>query len=157
MVRPDVAFFGQKEFQQCAVVRRMTADLNLPIEIVAVPTVQKPDGLAMSSRNRYLSEKERRRARTISRTLFAAKAEFRSGEGEVEKLVAIARRHLGEVDRLRYLELIDIDMPKPAVSSSNRPAALCAEAYVGSTRLIDNVIQKPAVDALQERGIRPKS
>lgn len=102
MVRPDVAFFGQRDFQQCAVVRRMTANLNLPIEIVGVPTVREPDGLAMSSRNRYLSGEERRRARAISRGLFAAEKEFRLGERDVEKLVAIANRDLKTVD-LQYL------------------------------------------------------
>lgn len=71
MVQPDVAYFGQKDFQQCAVIRRMTVDLNLPIEIVTVPTVREPDGLAMSSRNRYLSPEERGRSLAVSRGLFA--------------------------------------------------------------------------------------
>ncbi len=139
MVQPDVAFFGQKDFQQCAVVRRITIDLNLPIEIVTVPTVREPDGLAMSSRNRYLSEEERRRALAISRGLSAAVDVFRSGERDVGKLIATAKRHLGTVDRLQYLELVDCDTLKRAESPLRRPAALCAAAYVGSTRLIDNV------------------
>jgi pantoate--beta-alanine ligase len=140
MVQPDVVFFGQKDFQQCAVVRRMAFDLNLPIEIVTVPTVREPDGLAMSSRNRYLSEEERRRALAISRGLFAAADEFRSGVRDVEKLVAIAKGHIEAVDRLQYLELVDSDTLKSAESPLRRPAALCAAAYIGSTRLIDNVI-----------------
>ncbi|MCK1325251.1 MULTISPECIES: pantoate--beta-alanine ligase [unclassified Bradyrhizobium] len=140
MVRPDVVFFGQKDFQQCAVVRRMATDLNLPIEIVTVPTVREPDGLAMSSRNRNLSEEERRRAVAISRGLFAAADEFRSGVREVDKLIAIAERHLETVDRLQYLELVDGDTLKRAASPLRLPAALCAAAYVGSTRLIDNVL-----------------
>ncbi|QQO23644.1 pantoate--beta-alanine ligase [Bradyrhizobium diazoefficiens] len=140
MVQPDVTFFGQKDFQQCAVVRHMALDLNLPIEIVTVPTVREADGLAMSSRNRYLSEQERRRALAISRGLFAAADKFRSGERDVKKLVAFAKRHLDEVDRLQYLELVDHDTLKAAESPLRRPAALCAAAYVGSTRLIDNVI-----------------
>lgn len=140
MVQPDIVFFGQKDFQQCAVVRRMAIDLNLPIEIIAVPTVREPDGLAMSSRNRYLSEEERRRAPAISRGLFAAADEFRAGERNVEKLVAIAKGHLEAVDRLQYLALVDGDTLKTADSPLRRPAALCAAAYVGSTRLIDNVI-----------------
>ncbi|MET4449903.1 pantoate--beta-alanine ligase [Bradyrhizobium sp. GM2.2] len=77
MVQPDVAFFGQKDLQQCAVVRRMTFDLNLPIDIVTVPTVREPDGLAMSSRNRYLSAPERNRALAISRRLLSAETAFR--------------------------------------------------------------------------------
>lgn len=143
MVQPDVAFFGQKDFQQCAVVSRMAIDLNLPIEIVIVPTVREADHLAMSSRNRYLSEEDRRRALTISRGLFAAAEEFRLGKRNVDELIAIARRHLETLDRLQYLELVDGDTLKPAVSPLHRPAALCVAAYVGSTRLIDNVILRP--------------
>jgi len=143
MVQPDVAFFGQKDFQQCAVVRRMAIDLNLPIEIVIVPTVRETDRLAMSSRNRYLSEEDRGRALVISRGLFAALEEFRLGERNVDKLIAIAKRHLQTVDQLQYLELVDGDTLKPAASPLNRPAALCVAAYVGSTRLIDNVILQP--------------
>ncbi|WP_082813813.1 pantoate--beta-alanine ligase [Bradyrhizobium sp. DOA1] len=151
MVLPDIAFFGQKDFQQCAVVRRMAIDLNLPIEIVTVPTVREPDRLAMSSRNRYLNKEERLRALAISRGLFAAEAEFRVGERECEKLMAVARRHLDEVDRLQYLELVDADTLQPACSPLSQPAALCAAAYVGSTRLIDNVI----LSAGSEHGLRP--
>ncbi|MDA9465097.1 pantoate--beta-alanine ligase [Bradyrhizobium sp. CCBAU 53415] len=140
MVQPDVVFFGQKDFQQCAVVRRMAVDLNLPIEIVTVPTVREQDGLAMSSRNRYLSKEERQRALAINRGLSAALDEFHSGERNVEKLIAIAKGHLEAVDRLQYLELVDGDTLNTADSPLRRPAALCAAAYVGSTRLIDNVI-----------------
>ncbi|KRP93837.1 pantoate--beta-alanine ligase [Bradyrhizobium yuanmingense] len=140
MVQPDVVFFGQKDFQQCAVVRRMAIDLNLPIEIVTVPTVREQDGLAMSSRNRYLSKEERQRALAINRGLSAALDEFLSGERNVEKLIAVAKGHLEAVDSLQYLELVDGDTLKSADSPLRRPAALCAAAYVGSTRLIDNVI-----------------
>ncbi len=140
MVQPDVAFFGQKDFQQCAVVRRMVIDLNLPIEIVTVPTIRETDGLAMSSRNWYLSEEERRRALAISRGLFAAVAEFQAGERSAKELLAIAKQHLKTVDRLQYLELVDADTLKPVESPLHRPAAMCAAGYVGSTRLIDNVM-----------------
>ncbi|WIW50679.1 pantoate--beta-alanine ligase (plasmid) [Bradyrhizobium sp. 62B] len=140
MVQPDVAFFGQKDFQQCAVIRRMTNDLNLPVEIVAVPTVREPDGLAMSSRNRYLSGAERRSALAISRGLFAAAAAFDLGERNVEKLVAVARMHLADIDQVQYLELVEADTLRPAETPLRRSAALCAAAYVGSTRLIDNVM-----------------
>ncbi|QHP67905.1 pantoate--beta-alanine ligase [Bradyrhizobium sp. LCT2] len=129
MVQPDIALFGQKDLQQCSVIRRMVADLNLPIEIITVPTVREPDGLAMSSRNRFLCAKERRRALAISRGLFAAADEFRSGEREADRLIAIAKRHLAMVDTL-----------KPAESPLRRASALCAAAFIGSTRLIDNVI-----------------
>src|SRR5262249_50763160 len=125
MVQPDVVFFGQKDFQQCAVVRRMAIDLDLPIEIFTVPTVREPDGLAMSSRNRYLSEEERRRALAISRGLFAALDEFRSGVRDVEQLIATAKGHLDAVDRPQYLQLVDGDTLKPAEGPLSHPAALC--------------------------------
>lgn len=140
MVQPDVALFGQKDFQQCAVVLRMTLDLDIPVEIVTVPTVREPNGLAMSSRNRYLSEEERPRALAISRGLSAALDEFRQGERDAGRLVAIARTHLDAVDQLQYLELVDCDTLSPVVGSLQRPAVLCVAAYVGATRLIDNVI-----------------
>ncbi|MDE5447032.1 pantoate--beta-alanine ligase [Bradyrhizobium sp. CSA207] len=158
MVQPDVAFFGQKDFQQCAVVRRMAIDLNLPIEVVTVPTVRESDGLAMSSRNRYLDDEERRGALAISRALFAAADEFRSGEREVEKLISVAKQHLQTVDRLQYFELIDCDTLKPAESPVRRSAALCVAAYIGSTRLIDNVIlvlpiQHHGSEAMDDAGL----
>lgn len=143
MVQPDVAFFGQKDFQQCAVVRRMAIDLNLLIKIVIVPTVREAGRLAMSSRNRYLNGEDQRRALAISRGLFAAAEEFALGERNVDKLIAIAKRHLETVDQLQYLELVDCDTLKPAVSPLHRAAALCVGAYVGATRLIDNVILQP--------------
>lgn len=107
MVQPDVAFFGQKDFQQCAVVRRMTVDLNLPIEIITVPTVREADGLALSSRNRYLKQEERQRALGISRGLIAAVEQFHSGERDVGRLRATAKQHLGALDRLEYVDLVD--------------------------------------------------
>jgi pantoate--beta-alanine ligase len=143
MVQPDVAFFGQKDFQQGAVVRRMTLDLNLPIEVVMVPTVREPDGLAMSSRNRYLGEGERQRALAISRGLSAALNEFRGGERDAGRLVALAREHVESIGQIQYLDLVDCDTLNPVVGSLHRPAALCVAAYVGSTRLIDNVILTP--------------
>src|SRR5262249_8351652 len=118
-------------------------DLNLPIEINTVPTVRERDGLAMSSRNRYLSKEERGRALAISRGLFAAADAFRLGERSVEKLIASAKRILETVDRVQYLELVDSETLRPAESPLCRAAALCAAAYVGSTRLIDNVILAP--------------
>ncbi|MCK1743738.1 pantoate--beta-alanine ligase [Bradyrhizobium sp. 139] len=140
MVQPDLAFFGQKDFQQCAVVRRMTNDLNLPVEIVTVPTVREPDGLAMSSRNRSLCPEQRQRALGISRGLYAAMDQFRSGERNAGRLMSIAKEHLATVDRLQYLELVDADTLKPAESPLRRAAVLCVAAFVGSTRLIDNVL-----------------
>ncbi|WP_369726161.1 pantoate--beta-alanine ligase [Bradyrhizobium sp. LLZ17] len=140
MVQPDVAFFGQKDFQQCAVVRRMTVDLDLPIKIITIPTVREADGLALSSRNRYLSQQERQRALAVSRGLFAAAEKFQAGERDVGRLLAIAKQHLTAVDRLEYLDLVDCGDLKPADSPLRSTALLCVAAYVGSTRLIDNII-----------------
>jgi pantoate--beta-alanine ligase len=140
IVQPDAAFFGQKDYQQVAVVRRMVRDLDMPVEIVTVPTVREPDGLAMSSRNAYLSPSERERATCISRGLFAARAAFRGGERDASKLLAIAGAEMGDVDSLQYLELQDAETLEPVIGSVSRPAVLLAAAFIGSTRLIDNVI-----------------
>lgn len=146
MVQPDVAFFGQKDFQQCAVVRRMAADLNFPIEIVTVP-VRDSDGLAMSSRNRYLSATERARALSVSRGLFEAEADFRAGERNPIRLLLRARRLIENLDELQYLEIVDAQTLEPVTNRVSRPAAICVAAYVGSTRLIDNVVLDPDGDA----------
>lgn len=143
MVQPDVAFFGQKDFQQCAVIRQLVRDLNLPIEIVTVPTVREPDGLAMSSRNSYLSPSERQRALCLSRGVLAAQAAFRNGLRDSQALIEIARTHMTEVDQLQYLELRDARTLETIAGYVEEPAVLCVAAYVGTTRLIDNVILQP--------------
>jgi len=140
IVQPDAAFFGQKDYQQVAVVRRMVRDLDMPVEIVTVPTVREPDGLTMSSRNAYLSPSERECATCISRGLFAARTAFRGGERDASKLLAIAGAEMGDVDSLQYLELQDAETLEPVIGSVSRPAVLLAAAFIGSTRLIDNVI-----------------
>ncbi|WP_046862145.1 pantoate--beta-alanine ligase [Microvirga massiliensis] len=140
IVQPDAAFFGQKDYQQVAVVRRMVRDLDMPVEIVTVPTVREADGLAMSSRNAYLSVSQRERATCISRGLLAAQAAFRGGEHDASKLVAIAGAEMVDIDSLQYLELRDAETLEPVIGSVTRSAVLLAAAFIGSTRLIDNVI-----------------
>jgi len=137
LVRPDVALFGEKDFQQLAVIRRMVADLDMGIRIVGIPTVREPDGLAMSSRNAYLSPAERSRALSLSRALFAARTRAAGGEQNPVSLVAAARAEL-DVDRLDYLELVDARTLE-AVTVIDRPCVLAVAAFVGKTRLIDNV------------------
>ena len=138
VVRPRVALFGEKDFQQLSVIRRMTADLDLGVEILGLPIVREPDGLAMSSRNAYLSPDERRRARALSRGLNAARARAEAGERDAAALVAIARGALeAEVDRVDYVELRDADTLEP-VARLERGAVLLVAAFVGATRLIDN-------------------
>ncbi|MES1206452.1 MAG: pantoate--beta-alanine ligase [Pseudomonadota bacterium] len=137
IVAPDVAMFGEKDFQQLAIVRRMVADLAMPIEIAGVATVREPDGLAMSSRNAYLSPAERERALSLSRALFAARDRAAAGQREGGALLAGARARL-DVDRLDYLELCDAQTLAP-IATVERPAVLLVAAFIGRTRLIDNV------------------
>jgi pantoate--beta-alanine ligase len=138
VVRPHVALFGEKDFQQLAVVRRMAADLDMGVEILGMPTVREPDGLAMSSRNAYLSPQERQRALALSRGLAAARALFEAGERAAAPLVAAVRAALeGQVDRVDYVELRDAASLAP-VTRLEGPGVVLIAAFVGATRLIDN-------------------
>ena len=135
IVRPDRAFFGEKDYQQLVLVRQMVDDLNVGVRIVGVPTVREPDGLAMSSRNRYLSAEEREQASALSSALLAAR--YAAGAGPAAVLDA-ARAVLDEVPTIRtdYLELRGPWLePAPAVG----PARLLLAARLGVTRLLDNV------------------
>ncbi len=134
VTRCDAACFGEKDFQQLAVLRRMVADLCLPVEVVGAPLVRDEDGLALSSRNAYLAPEERRRARSLHRGL---RAMAEAGEGEVEALRALGRSHL-DVDDLEYLEVVDPDSLAP-LATLDRPARALVAARIGATRLIDNL------------------
>ena len=138
-VRPDVALFGEKDYQQLAVIRRMTSDLDLGIEIVGVPTQRDADGLALSSRNAYLTDEERRAARALPRALGEAAGLIQSG-GDVEAALASAREKLARAgfDPIDYVELRDAETLVP-VNDIARPARLLAAARLGRTRLIDNL------------------
>ena len=139
VVRPHVALFGEKDFQQLAVIRRMVADLDMGVEIAGMPIVREPDGLAMSSRNAYLSPDERRRALALSRALNAARARAEAGQRDAAALVATARGVLAsEIDRVDYVELRDAATLAP-VTTLEREGVLLVAAFVGKTRLIDNV------------------
>ena len=132
LVRPDVAVFGEKDYQQLALIRRTVADLELGVRIVGAPTVRDPDGLALSSRNRYLSPEQRQQALALSRALRAGAEEGPSGAGSVLKAATEELRGI-DVD---YLALRGVDLgPAPAAG----PARLLVAARVGTTRLIDNV------------------
>jgi len=143
MVQPDLAFFGQKDLQQTAVIKRMVKDLNLPVDIAVVPTLREPGGLAMSSRNVYLSPDERKRALSISLGLFAAESAFRAGVRDTAELLSIASECLWGVDQLQYCELVDAQSLESLAGQVDRTAAICVAAFVGSTRLIDNIILSP--------------
>ncbi|MDX3235612.1 pantoate--beta-alanine ligase [Streptomyces sp. ME03-5709C] len=138
LTRPDVAFYGQKDAQQLALIRRMVTDLNFPVEIAGVPTVREPDGLAMSSRNRYLSAGDRGTALALSRALFAGRDALDDGPDAVR---AAARTVLEKEDGLAvdYLALIDPDDFTEAAPGHTGPAVLAVAARVGTTRLIDNI------------------
>lgn len=139
IVRPHLAIFGEKDFQQLAVIRRMVMDLDMPVEIVGEPTVREPDGLAMSSRNAYLSPSDRARALAISQGLSAARACFAAGEREAGTLTAAALSVIKDrVDRTDYVEIRDADSLR-LIERLDGPAVILAAAYVGATRLIDNL------------------
>ena len=140
-VRPDKAFFGQKDAQQAAVIRRMTRDLSYPIEIVVCPIIREADGLAMSSRNVYLSPEEREAATVLSRALKTAKAAYEAGERNAETLRALMREIIQAepLARLQYVSCADYDT-LDELSYVEGKALLSMAVYIGKTRLIDNVV-----------------
>ncbi|WP_431727932.1 pantoate--beta-alanine ligase [Verrucosispora sp. TAA-831] len=137
LTRPDLTFFGEKDYQQLTLVRRMCRDLDVPVDVVGVPTVREPDGLAMSSRNRYLSTEERTAALSLSRALRAG-AEAAEAGGDAGAVLTAAHAAFGAQAagaRLDYLVLTDPDLAPGPVDG---PARLLVAAWVGDTRLIDN-------------------
>ena len=141
IVMPDVAVFGQKDLQQAAAVKAMVRDLNFPVGILVAPTVRDPDGLAMSSRNRYLSPKERELALILSKALFAMRDAFGRGERRASALEAIGWRMVERVVGLtpRYLAAVNADTFQ-RVSNVHHGDAAVGAIRVGETRLIDNII-----------------
>jgi len=142
LVQPHVAIFGEKDYQQLGVIRRMVADLDMDVEVVGMPIVREADGLAMSSRNVYLSPDERRRALSLSRALGAAEAAFAAGERDAARLVASATGAIADGVRVDYIELRDAESLE-AIEAVARPAVLAVAAFVGKTRLIDNRVLAP--------------
>jgi pantoate--beta-alanine ligase len=139
LTRPHVALFGEKDFQQLAVVRAMVRDLAFGVEIVGMPTVREPDGLALSSRNAYLGPDERVRAQTISRALFAARDAALRGVRDAEALRRAARAALDAAGlRVDYVEVVDPVTLAP-VARAEPGSVMLAAAFIGRTRLIDNV------------------
>jgi pantoate--beta-alanine ligase len=136
---PDVAVFGEKDYQQLTLIRRMVLDLDYPITVVGGPIVREPDGLAMSSRNRYLTDEERVRARSLSRALARCRAIFASGERMAAPFREALREAEGPGVEVEYAEVVDPDTLTPLERIGDR--AVCAvAARVGATRLIDNTI-----------------
>ena len=141
LVLPDVAVFGQKDAQQCAVVMRLVKDLGLPVEILVAPTVRESDGLAMSSRNAYLTPEERKAAPALFRALLVAQLVHELGEKKAEKILKAFRLALETEPRIALdsVDLVDAATMRP-VEKIDRPVLLAAAVKLGRTRLIDNVV-----------------
>jgi pantoate--beta-alanine ligase len=137
--RPHVAVFGEKDWQQLQIIRRMAADLHLGVEVVGMPIVREADGLAMSSRNAYLSAPERARALALSRGLGAARARWAAGDRQAEGLREAVRAELRAAEvREDYVELVTPDTLLPLGRAERADARLLVAGFVGNTRLIDN-------------------
>jgi pantoate--beta-alanine ligase len=145
IVQPDRAYFGEKDAQQLAIVRRFVADLNVPVEVVGVPTVREADGLALSSRNAQLGPGERGLATALFRALQRADREIASGETDLERVRRVAAAEIPPDNpslRLEYLEIVDPETLQP-VKGVTGPVLVAGALWVGSTRLIDNVLSVP--------------
>jgi len=139
-IRPHLAVFGEKDFQQLVVIKRLSKDLNLGVEIVAHPTVREPDGLAMSSRNKYLSEEERNSALSLSRSLQAARNMVAEGERRVDVLVARAKEMIEAEPhtRIQYVQVVDEETVTD-IDEVTPKAVMAMAVFVGQARLIDNM------------------
>jgi len=143
IVAPDAAYFGQKDAQQAAVIRRMVEDLNMPANIKVMPTVREPDGLAMSSRNTYLSSKEKQEAVVLFQALKSAEHAVATGLRDAQKICGMLEDFIAHTPsaRIDYIELVD-KKTFERVKTVNRDALLLLAVYIGKTRLIDNVLLK---------------
>ncbi|MBK6578158.1 MAG: pantoate--beta-alanine ligase [Sandaracinaceae bacterium] len=140
LVGPCAAAFGKKDFQQWRVLERMVTDLSMPIEMLGCAIVREPDGLALSSRNRYLAPHERERALGLSRGLRAAEAAWQAGERDAQRLAAITREHVvASMDRIDYVAAVDPDTLLPPTDGVPERLVVLIAAHLGTTRLIDNL------------------
>ena len=139
MLAPQAAVFGEKDFQQLVIIRRMVRDLNFPIEIIGAPIVREPDGLAYSSRNQYLSPEERQQAIVLHKATLAAR-DSTSQERSAKQIVARAREEIEKAPlaRIDYIELVDAETLQP-IDSLGQKSRLALAVYFGKTRLIDNI------------------
>lgn len=145
IVKPDCAIFGEKDFQQLVVIRQMAADLNFDIEIVGMPIYREEDGLAMSSRNRYLKPDERKAALCIVNALRKAKGLFDAGEREGKKIVSVVKNGIGAepLSRIDYIKICDASTIKD-INQITQKAVLAVAVTIGKARLIDNVVLDPS-------------
>lgn len=144
IIQPDAAYFGQKDAQQLAVIRRMTRDLDLPIEIVGCPTVREPDGLAVSSRNAYLDPAQREQATCLCRALNEAQARIEGGETDPAVVIGALRQIVDQAGPavVDYISVVDPESMQP-VPRIERPVLVAMAVRIGSTRLIDNLQVDP--------------
>jgi pantoate--beta-alanine ligase len=154
-VRPDFAFFGQKDAQQAVIIKRMVRDLSFDTEIVVSPTVREDSGLAISSRNLYLDAEEQQSAAVIHRALKQAKEIYKKGERHASKLAEIVRATIETEPRVRvdYVSVVDAETLEKLDKLDERPVLVAVAAYVGKTRLIDNtMLNKAKKDAATTKG-----
>lgn len=150
MVQPSVAYFGQKDAQQVAVIRRLVSDLDIPVDIEVAPTVREPDGLALSSRNVRLDAEQRRRALALPRALDAARQALAGGERDAAAIAAAARSAMIAAGvEPEYLELVSPDTFVPIGHVNGQPALVAVAARVGDVRLIDNALLNPSDPATE--------
>jgi len=141
IVQPDIAYFGQKDAQQAVIIQQMVKDLNMSLKIKVLPIIREPDGLAMSSRNAYLSEQERKDAAVLHQALRKAQDLIKRGTTNPSKIILAMRRIIRrkESARIQYIEIVDPDELKPVKKIKDR-VLIALAVYVGKTRLIDNLI-----------------
>jgi len=138
LLQPQIAVFGEKDYQQLAIIRRMVRDLNFPVEIVGLPTVREADGLALSSRNRFLSPEQRQAASVIRKSLLAASLQVQSGEMNARKIIQNVVRAIEKAGgRIDYVSIVDADTLEPQ-SKIDGNCIIAAAIFFGTTRLIDN-------------------
>jgi pantoate--beta-alanine ligase len=141
IIQPDVAVFGRKDLQQLVIIKRIVRDLNFPIEIVAGPTVREPDGLAMSSRNEYLSSEDRERAAVLYRALLRAKELIAEGERFAQKVIHTMTEMISQTEgaRIDYIEIVELERLQPLEELTER-FAIALAVQIGPARLIDNIV-----------------
>jgi pantoate--beta-alanine ligase len=141
MVKPHIAIFGKKDFQQLVTIKRMVADLNMDLEIVGMPTTREKDGLAMSSRNVYLSQEERESALCLSRSLKRAKEQYEEGERDAGRILESVKKYIENVPfaRIDYLKICSTETMND-VKNLDGESVLALAVFIGSTRLIDNYV-----------------
>ncbi|HHG74174.1 MAG TPA: pantoate--beta-alanine ligase [Persephonella sp.] len=141
IVQPDRAYFGEKDYQQLKVIQKMVRDLNIDVEVIGCPLIREKDGLALSSRNKYLTPEERKSALSISRALFRAKQMFESGEKDPSKVIDEVKRIISSqplVKEIQYVEVVDPERLTPK-KKLEKGDVVAVAVFVGNTRLIDNI------------------